>query len=137
MAETLDLGDYLGSTTALETLKCALGFIEIGGPFLKLGTIDFGALVETCVLDRGCRWNGERLSQTEMFVGKAAVSGVSQGKQPQGLTRSYQRNAKPGAQRAGALERAPFLFLPGIGEHEAVLIYDYSLHKRKFGYVEG
>ena len=81
-AETLDVRDSLGRTTALETLQCALCLVEIRSTFLKLGTIDLGALVETGILDRGCRRDSERHSQAQMFVSKATGNGVAQGEQP-------------------------------------------------------
>ena len=61
--ETLDVVEPLGRTTALEALKCALCLLEIGGAFLQFRTVDFGAFVQTGILNRGCCRNSERLSQ--------------------------------------------------------------------------
>ncbi len=56
-AETPGPGRLLGRTTTLETLECALQILQVGGSFLEFGAIDFGALVETGVLDCRRGWN--------------------------------------------------------------------------------
>ncbi len=104
----------LGRATTLETSERALGLLEIRSAFFEFSTINFGTLIETGVLDCRRGWNSKRFGKSQMLLSETAGRGVAQGKQPKGLVRRDQGNAKPGAQRSGTLDSAPFLFLLGI-----------------------